>query len=502
MSFGFGLGDVIAITQLAWKTVEEAYRACGQHNELFREMYSLHKVLIGVCGVLTKPTPAPPFVNNEGNENRIQELLDILDSCSSTLRVLNKVLAMYNALDEDKKRSTKLWRKIRFANGEMRDLASTRLDLTTHTSAINLVLNLLSLGSQGVFEKQLDELGGELSGIRKSVDTIVVGLTTQVTEGSVFTALYEDEDNDYWISLRRGLIERGYSSGEMSKHRRLIQDYVKELGERGVLDDNSHGNNGKVNYQEQALLSLRLGRPNLREDSISSVRRGRDLAKDVDQSTAKITVEVSNQTDWFGKEEIRKRKASQTMFNTFQSVNEERFESARSNEANEAQPPSPTSSSNYGFKPASPPASAVGIFEASANNTRYEEGKSIILQGGYGREGGYHLGVYETSEVVSIDIYAPSGFSERFSASLFSSDPSLGLTTDMKAAGDLEGVEHILAEPFLSNSVFVPAYVAAIESIGVDRFRSNLSRLLDRYAVDLLKEAKSWLEVNTARVVG
>jgi hypothetical protein len=36
----------------------------------------------------------------------------------------------------------------------------------------------------------------------------------------------------------------------------------------------------------------------------------------------------------------------------------------------------------------------------------------------------------------------------------------------------------------------------------VDRFRSNLSRLLDRYAVDLLKEAKSWLEVNTARVVG
>ena len=495
MSFGFGLGDVIAITQLAWKTVEEAYRACGQHDELSREMSSLHKVLIGVCVVLTKPTPAPPFVNNEGNENRIQELLDILDSCSSTLRVLNKVLAMYNALDEDKKRSTKLWRKIRFANGEMRDLARTRLNLKKHTSAINLVLNLLSLGSQGVVEKQLDELGGELAGIRKSVDTIVVSLPTQATEASLFTALYDDEDYDYWEILRRGLIRRGYSSEKLSKHKRLILDYVKELGERGVLDDNSHGNEGKDNFHEPVLLSPRLGRPTLREDSTSSVRRGRDLTEDEDQITAKITVKTSYQTDWFGKEEIRKRKAIQTVVNTFQTVNEEGFEPAQNNEANEAQLPCPTRLSSHGFKPASPPA-------AAANSTKHEEEESIISQGGYEREGGYYLGAYKASEVVSIDIYAPSGFSERFSASLFSSNPSLGLITDKQAAGDLEGVEHILAEPFLSNSVFVPAYVAAMESIGVDRFRRNLSRLLDQYAVDLLKEAKSWLEVNTARVVG
>jgi hypothetical protein len=501
MSFGFGIGDVIAITQLAWKTVEEAYRTCGQQDELTREMSSLHKVLIGVCDVLTKPTPAPPFVNNEGNENRIQELKDILDSCSSTLRVLNKVLAMYNALDEDKKRSTKLWRKIRFANGEMRDLAHTRLDLTTHTSAIKIVLNLLSLGSQGVVEKQMDELSGELAGIRKSVDTILVSLITQAPEGSVFTALCEDEDNVRWKYLRHGLIKRGYSSGEMSKHKRLIQNYVKELVERGVLDDNSHGSEGKVNSHERVPLPLHLGRPTLREDSTSSVRRGGDLPEDGDQSTAKTTVEASYQTDGFGKDEISKRKAGQTMFNTFQTVNEEGFESTQNNEANEAQLPSLTSLSNHGLKPAPPPASAVRIFEAAANSTKYEEGKCILSQGGYEREGGYHLRAYKASEVISIDSYGPSGFSERFSASLFSSDPSLGLTTDKQATGDLEGVEHILAEPFLNNSVFVSAYVAAIESIGVDRFRSNLSRLLDRYAVDLLKEAKTWLEINTARVV-
>jgi hypothetical protein len=460
MYFGFGIGDVIAITQLACKTVEEAYHACGRYDELTREMSNLHKVLIGVCDVLTKPTPAPPFVNNEGNENRIQELLNILDSCSSTLRVLNKVLAMYNALDEDKKRSTKLWRKIRFANGEMRDLASTRLDLTTHTSAINFVLNLLSLGSQGEVEKQLDELGGELSGIRKSVDMIVVGLTTQVTEGSVFTALYEDEYNDYWISVRRGLIERGYSSGEISKHKRLIQDYVKELGERGVLDDNSHGNEGKVNSHERVPLLLHLGRPTLREDSTSSVHLGRDLPEEEDQSAAETTVEACNQTDWSGKEEITKRKANQTIFNTTQTVNEDGFESAQNNEHNEAQLPNPTNLSNDSFKPAPPSASAVGIFEAAANSTKYEMGKSIISPGRYDREGGYYLGAYKAEEVVSIDTYAPSGFSELFSASLFSSDPSLGSITKKQAAGDLEGVEHILAEPFLSNSVFVPVYVA------------------------------------------
>jgi hypothetical protein len=33
------------------------------------------------------------------------------------------------------------------------------------------------------------------------------------------------------------------------------------------------------------------------------------------------------------------------------------------------------------------------------------------------------------------------------------------------------------------------------------RFSRNLTRLLDLYSSDLRKEAQSWLEVNTARVV-
>ena len=34
MSFGFGVGDTIVLTQLAWTVVQNSQKACGAHNEL------------------------------------------------------------------------------------------------------------------------------------------------------------------------------------------------------------------------------------------------------------------------------------------------------------------------------------------------------------------------------------------------------------------------------------------------------------------------------------
>ena len=45
MSFGYSVGDAVLITQLAWKTVQNARKACGEHDELTREVLSLHVVL-------------------------------------------------------------------------------------------------------------------------------------------------------------------------------------------------------------------------------------------------------------------------------------------------------------------------------------------------------------------------------------------------------------------------------------------------------------------------
>lgn len=123
-----------------------------------------------------------------------------------------------------------------------------------------------------------------------------------------------------------------------------------------------------------------------------------------------------------------------------------------------------------------------------------------VLPDGDAQKVEQYLTRYDDSELESVESYAPSILSKSESTSSWSSSTS-PLTTEKMPPGVLEGVEHILAEPFLSHTTFGPAYVAAIENIGVHRFSRNLTRLLNRYASELRKEAQGWLEANTARAV-
>ena len=56
-------------------------------------------------------------------------------------------------------------------------------------------------------------------------------------EGSVLTT-YADDDKVVWKEFRKELIGEGFSSVIMRKHKRLIKAYIKELGDRGLLDEN------------------------------------------------------------------------------------------------------------------------------------------------------------------------------------------------------------------------------------------------------------------------
>jgi hypothetical protein len=51
MSCGYGFGDTIAVSQLAWKAMQNARKACGQYHELTRDLRSLHAVLNRLTGL-------------------------------------------------------------------------------------------------------------------------------------------------------------------------------------------------------------------------------------------------------------------------------------------------------------------------------------------------------------------------------------------------------------------------------------------------------------------
>ena len=215
MSFGYSVGDAIFLTQIAWRTVQNSRKACGEHDELTREASSLHIVLQRLEQELRKPESMI-----YRNDDYLGELTVIVDGCGKVLRVLEKVLLKYNALSEQERSGRKLWQRIRFGNGELADLADIRSKLVYYTSSSSLFLNILSLGSMGRVEQQMNNAGDELKEIRLAVNGITAHLLASDREGSVLTA-YTGDDRAVWREFRRELITGGFSSSLIRRHKAL-----------------------------------------------------------------------------------------------------------------------------------------------------------------------------------------------------------------------------------------------------------------------------------------
>jgi hypothetical protein len=119
---------------------------------------------------LEKEVSKPQSILNSGDDDRRNELATLASNCKGVTNVLLQILEKYNALSEEKRRVTKLWKKVRFGNGEMQDLSAIRLQLSAHTNAITLFLNLLSINSHGNVEQYMSLQFRELRNIRADVN--------------------------------------------------------------------------------------------------------------------------------------------------------------------------------------------------------------------------------------------------------------------------------------------------------------------------------------------
>ena len=186
---------------------------------------------------LAQELEKPTFPINRDPESYEEELQVLVNGCNKNLNVLDQVLTKYNALSEQERRGRQLWQKIRFGNGKMLDIVDLRARLTYYTSAMTLLLNMVSMRKMGEVERQLHEAGGDLKEIKVSVNEIVARLMSESKrhEGSIRTA-YPDDDRAVWKEFRRELIQDGFSSSLIAKHKKLIKSYIEELGNRGLLD--------------------------------------------------------------------------------------------------------------------------------------------------------------------------------------------------------------------------------------------------------------------------
>lgn len=233
MSFGYSISDVISLAQSAWNVVQNSRKACGEHDELTREVSSLHVVLKRLENEVAKPES--PL--NKPDYTYIKEIEVMASGCHRVLKILDQILEKYNALSEAERTGRKLWQKIKFGNGQMADLADYRSKVVYYTSAMSVFLNMVSIGTMGNVEKQMNDAGDDLKEIKQAVNGITAHLIAKDrSEGSVLTA-YADDDRMIWKELRRELIRNGFPSSVIRKHKDLIKAYIEDLGARGLLDD-------------------------------------------------------------------------------------------------------------------------------------------------------------------------------------------------------------------------------------------------------------------------
>ena len=233
MAFGWSASDIALLLHLALTTVNNARKACGEYDELTREVSALHVVLRR----LQKESNGSKGILNRPGDAFKEELISIASGCRYVLDRLDKILEKYNGLDSKEKRAKRLWQKVRFGNGQMVDLSDLRGKIVYYTSALGLFINMATMSSLGRVEKQMDNAGGDLKDIKLAVNGITAHLMSSTTkEGSILTA-YAEDDTAVWREFRRELVKDGFPSSVIKKHKKTIQAYVKELGSRGLLDD-------------------------------------------------------------------------------------------------------------------------------------------------------------------------------------------------------------------------------------------------------------------------
>ncbi|KAF8860299.1 hypothetical protein BDZ45DRAFT_672611 [Acephala macrosclerotiorum] len=308
MSFGYSVGDFLSLTKLAWDVVQNTQRACGEHAALTRDLLGLHTVVQR----LELEVSNPQSLLNRKDDNPQEEIARLATDCNKLLQIMTRILEKYKELSDEGRSVTQFWQKVRFGNGGMQDMKDLRLKILTCTSAITLFLNLLVIGSQGRVEQFMGSQDQEMKNMRHSLNWVAASLQAKSNgECSVLTSRIGD-DKTFWKGLRRELIDEGFSSEVLRRHKTAIKQYVLELGDSGALDDISNaGDELPTQTQPSSAPSSSLsdsGGSNV--DHSISVLEGR--GDEIEESNGSDAEDVVDTMDADYEEDIDKHEAKDT----------------------------------------------------------------------------------------------------------------------------------------------------------------------------------------------
>lgn len=222
MNFGASPGDIATIVNLAYKAYSGWKRACGEYGDITS---SLDILLINLERI-QREAEQPNSVLLRTAKDR-NELGDILSACEPTVRELHNILLKYTSLGQSRQRN---WDRLRFG---IKNLNELRTKLTGHITAIGLYLNTVGVGASTRIERDLQALPER---IQTAVDYLAEEIRAGRREGSILTT-YGDDEKEVWEHFRGELIGDGMTSGFIHRYKSSIKRYLRDLAEKGELEE-------------------------------------------------------------------------------------------------------------------------------------------------------------------------------------------------------------------------------------------------------------------------
>lgn len=225
MSFGFSVGDVRLLGQLAWKTVQSIGKACGEDDERTKEVSNLHFVLLR----LEREVESPASPINRGAEDIRDELLSIINGCEKILDVLAKIFDKYeyNAPSMEDRNRRMLWQKIRLDDGQTIDLAELRKNVKYYTLRLSIFLSMLSIGiiGRGSTDDGMDEARRSLipPASKLALNDVVARCLSGIASEFLAHTDFMKDDALLWDDLQTELLGEGYPESAISEHMDLSE---------------------------------------------------------------------------------------------------------------------------------------------------------------------------------------------------------------------------------------------------------------------------------------
>ena len=139
MSFGYGVGDVMAISRLAFKVYTACKDAPGEYGNISDEVKSLHIVIDGA---------AQHFKSTTLSDDKRQKGQEVLRGCQNLLEDLDSLIGKYNSLapastsasTSTSTSTSHVIQRVRLGAGLVlgtEDIATLRARLTSNTTLLN-----------------------------------------------------------------------------------------------------------------------------------------------------------------------------------------------------------------------------------------------------------------------------------------------------------------------------------------------------------------------------